>query len=76
VCENSYPFIFFFDTVCQLEFDANFVYVAMITAAYFTYDFIFQKYWVAYTEDATAKQTLYHHIIGITGIFFGIGSGY
>ena len=40
-CEDPYPFKFFNDEVCMLEFDPNFIYAGMITAAFLSYDYIF-----------------------------------
>jgi len=47
----------------------------MITAAYLTYDYIYQKFWVA-DKSKAAKAMLLHHIIGGGGILLGLSSGY
>ena len=75
-CEGAYPFIWFFDEVCQLEFDSNFIYAGMITASYLTYDYVYQRYRVNDKESQVARSMLWHHIIGAGGILLGIGSGF
>jgi hypothetical protein len=47
----------------------------MLTAGYMTYDFCVQKFFVG-GDDALAKQTLFHHIIGVFGIFLALFTGY
>ena len=39
-CDNSYPFIFFFDDVCLMTIQKEYVFAIMITLGYLVFDFI------------------------------------
>ena len=39
-CDNAYPFIWFYDDVCFVTVQKEFVYAAMLTMGYLLYDFI------------------------------------
>jgi len=47
VCDNAYPFIWFYDDVCFLTMDKKFVYVSLFSAGFLCNDFWVQKYIVA-----------------------------
>ena len=75
-CQNPYPFKWFRDEVCMLEFDVNFIYAGLITAAFLSFDYCLQRYKVKDKKSKVAKLSLLHHLIGISGIVIGFLPGY
>jgi len=55
--------------------DKRFVYCSIICAGYLVYDFLV-LFFVLKSRDATSLQTLLHHIIGATGLYFGTSAGF
>jgi hypothetical protein len=49
--------------------------IGIFTAAYLTYDYVIQKYYVK-GEDEVSKQMLWHHWFGILAILLGNVGGY
>lgn len=49
--------------------------ISIFTAAYLSYDFIIQKFYVK-GQDEVSKQMLWHHIFGVGSILLGNIGGY
>ena len=74
-CEGAYNFIFMYDPVCFYTQDNNCVIAVLITCGYLSYDFILYRFFMD-QKDPMNQQTLAHHIIGTSGLFCGLYTGY
>ena len=69
------PFEWFYDEVCFLTVDKRFVFACLFCCGYLTFDYIVQAY-IAEVKGDLAALTLFHHIIGGSGLFIGLSCGF
>ena len=74
-CENAYNFIFIYDPVCFYTLDNGCVVSSLITSGYLTYDYILYRFFMD-QKDPVNQQTMWHHIIGTSGLFCGLYTGF
>ena len=74
-CEGAYNFIFMYDPVCFYTVDTVCVKALCITSGYLSYDYILYRFFMN-QKDPLNQQTMWHHIIGVSGLFCGLYTGY
>lgn len=74
-CEGAYPFIFLYDPVCFYTQDNLCVKSVLVTCGYLTYDFILYRFFMD-QKDPLNRQTIWHHIVGTSGLFCALYTGY
>ena len=74
-CSDAYNYIWFKDEICFYSVDKQHVKNVMVTCAYLIYDFILLMLFFKKDKPLT-RQTLYHHVFGITCLMCAIYTGY
>ena len=73
--EECGAFGWFFNDICFLQVDTNFVNIELVYLGYMTQNYIELRYMIN-DQDPTSKQLLAHHQMVIPGVFIGIWAGF